>query len=128
MYFYTNIDFTHLPSDLLSCKGCGPGWEWSLRENGYVYMCGEIFVSSPKIIITLLVSYTPIQNGKYFCFFFFLKEERGVAGLSCWDYVMHERFISYVACDRKYIRNHYGGFRINYMTTAYHISGHCQCL
>ena len=96
-----------------------------LRKNGYVYMCGKVFFSSPKIITTLLVSFTPIQNRKFF--FSFFKEERCVAGLSCWEYVMHERF-THVDCDRKYIKNHYGGFRINYMTTTYHISGHCQCL
>ena len=85
----------------------------------------ESLFSSPKIITTLLVSYTPIQNRK---FVFFLNEERGVAGLPCWEYVVHERFISYVDCDRKYLRNHCGGFHINYMTTACYISGHCQCL
>ena len=90
-------------------------------------MCGKVFFSSTKIITMLLVSFTPIQNRKFFLSFFFFKEERGVAGLSCWEYVMHERFI-HVDCDRKYIRNHYGGFCINYMTTAYHISGHSQCL
>ena len=87
----------------------------------------ESLFSSPKII-TNIVSYATPQYKIESVFFFFLNEERGVAGLPCWEYVMHERFISYVDCDRKYIRNHCGGFHINYMTTAYHISGHCQCL
>ena len=41
-----------------------PRWEGSLGENGYMYMYGWVPCCSPKTI-TLLISYTPIQNKKF---------------------------------------------------------------
>ena len=38
-------------------------WEGSLGENGYVYMYGR--VPSPETIMTLLISYTPIQKKSF---------------------------------------------------------------
>ena len=38
-----------------------PGWEQSLGENGYMYMC-ESFSCSAETITTLLIGYTPKQN------------------------------------------------------------------
>lgn len=42
-----------------------PGWEGGLGENGnmYVYMA-ESLGYSPEIIMTLFISYIPIQNKK----------------------------------------------------------------
>ena len=45
---------------------CQPGWEWGLGKNGCMYMCGWVSPHcSPETIITLLISYTLIQNKKF---------------------------------------------------------------
>ena len=41
------------------------GWEGTLGEKGYMYMCGRVPCCSPETFTTLLTGYTPIQNTKF---------------------------------------------------------------
>ena len=42
-----------------------PGWEGSLRENGYMHKYGWVSCCSPETVTTLLISYTPIHNKSF---------------------------------------------------------------
>ena len=42
-----------------------PGWMRSLEENGYMYIYDWVSLLSTCTVITLLISYTPIQNKKF---------------------------------------------------------------
>ena len=42
-----------------------PGWEWNLRENGYMYMY-ESLCCPPEAVTTLLIGYIPIKDEKLF--------------------------------------------------------------
>ena len=43
-----------------------PGWEGSLRENGYIYVCvAESLCCPPETMTILLISYTAKQNEKF---------------------------------------------------------------